>query len=398
MNKLAIVKIGNIIEKIVDNRGKTPKNNPNNGIPLLEVNALTETKKTPTYEVVRKYVDTETYNNAFRSGHPQKGDILIPTVGTIGNVCMADNRQCCIAQNVIGLRINKDLCVPEYLYYTLKNKTTQRRLLNLDIGGVQPSIKVPHLLNLEIFLPDFFTQKKIAYFLSSLDDKIELNTQINHNLLKEALTLYAAHFASQDKNGCIGDYCSVRSGFAFKSSWWVDKGVKVIKIGSISQDNLNLLECSHVDEDKIEKASDFKVGAGDLLIAMTGATIGKFTMVPHCSETLLVNQRVGKFFLGNNPVEKLPFIYCTLKQPDIYNEIVNRGQGSAQPNISAVDIMNIPCVIPSIDNLTTFNNTCQPLFDLIISNQRESQQLSEIRDSLLPKLMSGEIDVSEVEV
>ena len=398
MNKLAIVKIGNIIEKIVDNRGKTPKNNPNNGIPLLEVNALTETKKTPTYEVVRKYVDTETYNNAFRSGHPQKGDILIPTVGTIGNVCMADNRQCCIAQNVIGLRINKDLCVPEYLYYTLKNKTTQRRLLNLDIGGVQPSIKVPHLLNLEIFLPDFFTQKKIAYFLSSLDDKIELNTQINHNLLKEALTLYAAHFASQDKNGCIGDYCSVRSGFAFKSSWWVDKGVKVIKIGSISQDNLNLLECSHVDEDKIEKASDFKVGAGDLLIAMTGATIGKFTMVPHCSETLLVNQRVGKFFLGNNPVEKLPFIYCTLKQPDIYNEIVNRGQGSAQPNISAIDIMNIPCVIPSIDNLTTFNNTCQPLFDLIISNQRESQQLSEIRDSLLPKLMSGEIDVSEVEV
>ena len=251
---------------------------------------------------------------------------------------------------------------------------------------------------MEVIVPDLSTQQKIAEVLSSLDDKIELNTQINHNLLKEALTLYAAHFASQDKNGCIGDYCSVRSGFAFKSSWWVDKGVKVIKIGSISQDNLNLLECSHVDEDKIEKASDFKVGAGDLLIAMTGATIGKFTMVPHCSETLLVNQRVGKFFLGNNPVEKLPFIYCTLKQPDIYNEIVNRGQGSAQPNISAIDIMNIPCVIPSIDNLTTFNNTCQPLFDLIISNQRESQQLSEIRDSLLPKLMSGEIDVSEVEV
>ena len=76
----------------------------------------------------------------------------------------------------------------------------------------------------------------------------------------------------------------------------------------------------NVDEDKIEKASDFKVGAGDLLIAMTGATIGKFTMVPHCSETLLVNQRVGKFFLGNNPIEKLPFIYCTLKQPDTYND------------------------------------------------------------------------------
>ena len=75
--------------------------------------------------------------------------------------------------------------------------------------------------------------------------------------------------------------------------------------------------------------------AGDLLIAMTGATIGKFAMVPYSSEVLLVNQRVGKFFLGNNPVEKLPFIYCTLKQPEVYGEVVNRGQGSAQPNISA---------------------------------------------------------------
>ncbi|HJD16316.1 MAG TPA: restriction endonuclease subunit S [Candidatus Enterococcus stercoripullorum] len=210
--------------------------------------------------------------------------------------------------------------------------------------------------------------------------------------------LYATQFASLGRNGCIGDYCLVKSGFAFKSSWWTHNGIKVIKIGSINQDNLNLLECSYVDEDKIEKATDFKVGAGDLLIAMTGATIGKFAMVPYSSEILLVNQRVGKFFLGDNPVEKLPFIYCTLKQPEVYYEIVNRGQGSAQPNISASDIMSIPCVIPSKETINEFNDTAQPLFDLIISNQRENQQLSELRDSLLPKLMSGEVDVSKIDL
>src|SRR5699024_4812188 len=101
------------------------------------------------------------------------------------------------------------------------------------------------------------------------------------------------------------------------------------------------------------------------------------------------------FFLGNNPVEKLPFIYCTLKQPDVYYEMVNRGQGSAQPNISASDIMNIPCVIPSKEAINKFNETVQPLFDLILSNQRENQQLSTLRDSLLPRLMSGELDVSD---
>ena len=221
---------------------------------------------------------------------------------------------------------------------------------------------------------------------------------INNNLLEQALTLYATKFATLDRNGCIGDYCSIKSGYAFKSSWWTNTGVKVIKIGSINQDNLNLLECSYVDEDKIDKAKDFKVGAGDLLIAMTGATIGKFAMVPYSSEILLVNQRVGKFFLGDNPVERLPFIYCTLKQPDVYYEIVNRGQGSAQPNISASDIMGIPCVIPSNEVIDNFNDTVQPLFDLIISNQQENQHLSELRDSLLPKLMSGEIDVSDIEL
>lgn len=221
---------------------------------------------------------------------------------------------------------------------------------------------------------------------------------LNNNLLEQALTLYSTQFATFDRNGCIGDYCSIKSGFAFKSSWWTHNGVKVIKIGSINQDNLNLLECSYVDKDKIDKAKDFKVGAGDLLIAMTGATIGKFAMVPYSSEILLVNQRVGKFFLGDNPVKKLPFIYCTLKQPEVYCEIVNRGQGSAQPNISASDIMSIPCVIPSKETINKFNDIVQPLFDLIISNQQENQQLSELRDSLLPKLMSGEIDVSCIDI
>jgi len=210
--------------------------------------------------------------------------------------------------------------------------------------------------------------------------------------------MYSTQFAALTRNGCIGDYCSVKSGFAFKSSWWTTTGVKVIKIGSINQDNLNLLECSYVDEDKIDKAKEFKVNAGDLLIAMTGATIGKFAMVPYSSDTLLVNQRVGKFFLGNNPVEKLPFIYCTLKQPDVYYEIVNRGQGSAQPNISASDIMSIPCVIPSKEAINIFNETIHPLFELIISNQRENHKLSIVRDSLLPKLMSGELDVSNIEL
>lgn len=282
---------------------------------------------------------------------------------------------------------------PKYLYYVLANDSFFAYSTATSRGTKMPRGDKTSIMQYQIEKIDSPTQKKIAAILSALDEKIAINRAINDNLLEQALTLYSTQFSTIERNGCIGDYCSIKSGFAFKSSWWTHSGVNVIKIGSINQDNLNLLECSYVDNDKIEKAKDFKVGAGDLLIAMTGATIGKFAMVPYSSEILLVNQRVGKFFLGDTPVKKLPFIYCTLKQPEVYSEVVNRGQGSAQPNISASDIMSIPCVIPSQGAINSFNDTTQPLFDLIISNQRENQQLSKLRDTLLSKLMSGEINI-----
>lgn len=298
----------------------------------------------------------------------------------------------------IVFRAKDGYTVPDFVYYLIRSHIIREPAIKSMVGSSgRQRVQTDVIRDLEVSFPDCDEQEKIVNILRALDDKIALNCNINNNLLDQALTLYATYFAESDKNGFIGDYCTIKSGFAFKSSWWTENGVKVIKIGSINQDNLNLAECSYVDVDKIDKAKDFKVGAGDLLIAMTGATIGKFAMVPYCTETLLVNQRVGKFFLGDNPVEKLPFIYCTLKQPDVYYEIVNRGQGSAQPNISAADIMSIPCVIPTADVLNTFNDTVQPLFDLIITNQQENQRLSELRDTLLPKLISGELDVSDIQ-
>ena len=299
---------------------------------------------------------------------------------------------------LIKFSIDPDKVNPKYVKYYCLSQEYKGWIASYNTGSTRGNINAQTLAQMPLLLPERMQQDKMVDILSSIDRKIIENEKINNNLLEQALTMYATQFATLDRNGCIGDYCSVKSGFAFKSSWWTTAGVKVIKIGSINQDNLNLLECSYVDADKIDKAKDFKVNAGDLLIAMTGATIGKFAMVPYSSELLLVNQRVGKFFLGSKPVEKLPFIYCTLKQPEVYGEVVNRGQGSAQPNISASDIMSIPCVIPSQVAINDFNGTAQPLFDLIISNQRENQQLSEVRDTLLPKLMSGELDVSDIKI
>ena len=201
-----------------------------------------------------------------------------------------------------------------------------------------------------------------------------------------------------NKNGTIGEYCSVKSGYAFKGTWWQDNGVKVIKIKTIDNDSINFNDCSYVSNDKIEFAKDFIVQGGDLLIAMTGATIGKFAIIPKVNEPLLVNQRVGKFFLGSEPLNRLPFLYCSLKQQDVITEIINRGQGSAQPNISSSDIMTTPIYLPSKYFVDEFNELCKPIFETLITNKYENEQLAKLRDTLLPKLMSGEIDVSNVDI
>lgn len=306
------------LEDIVDvTMGQSPKseyyNTEGKGYPFLQGNR----------SFGFKYPTFDTYTTVITK--PAKaGDVIMSVRAPVGalNITPVDM---CLGRGVCSLRMKNGN--QDFLFYMMKYYIPH--LLKKESGTVFGSVNRNDINGLEVNIPeDAQVQKKIARYLEMIDDKIELNNEINNNLLEQALTLYATQFSLLELNGCIGDYCSVKSGFAFKSSWWTNCGIRVIKIGSINQDNLNLLECSYVDEDKADRAKDFVVKAGDLLIAMTGATIGKFAMVPYSSEVLLINQRVGKFFLGNNPVEKLPFIYCTLKQPEVYGEVVNRGQGS----------------------------------------------------------------------
>jgi type I restriction enzyme S subunit len=176
--------------------------------------------------------------------------------------------------------------------------------------------------------------------------------------------------------------------------WWEKSGIPVIKIKDIENNTINMNDLSYVSSEKSQLAKDFFVHAGDLVIAMTGATIGKFGMVPKVENSLLVNQRVGKFFLGDQPFAKLGFIYCVLKQQKVFDEIVNRGSGSAQPNISPSGIETIKIILPSVQWIEKFNELVSGIFEKIAKNIDQNKKLESVRGSLLPKLMSGEIRVT----
>lgn len=191
-------RLGDCIEFIIDNRGKNPPLS-NNGYELIETISINSENKYPDYSKISKFVSKDTYNNWFRKGHPKKGDILISTVGAnIGRVSIMNENRGCIAQNLIGLRTDKEKLVPDYLYYFLIKKSTQHTLSSLNIGSAQPSIKVPHLLNILINVPNIQRQEEIANILSSLDEKIELNTQINQTLEQIAQALFKSWFVDFD--------------------------------------------------------------------------------------------------------------------------------------------------------------------------------------------------------
>lgn len=302
-------------------------------------------------------------------------------------------------------------CDIRYICYLLNTMD----LSGYITGSAQPKLNQANLSAISIILPTLETQIKIADYLAMLDDKIQVSRKINDNLEQQAQALFKSWFVDFEpfkdgefmeselgmipkgwRIGTLGDYCKVRSGFAFKSTWWEKEGIKVVKIKNITGEcRIDMTDCSCVSEDHAKMARDFNTKKGDLLIAMTGATIGKFCVV-YGNEPYCVNQRVGKFLLGDNPIDKLPFIYCCLKRGEVYNKIINKGQGSAQPNISGKDIEMITIVYPPQIIYEQFNKKIKVSFELICNNEQESRRLVSLRDTLLPRLMSGEIKVDDV--
>ncbi|MDS3909657.1 restriction endonuclease subunit S [Staphylococcus hominis] len=177
-----------ILEKIIDNRGKTPDNAPSEKYPLLEVNALGYYH--PSYKKVSKFVSENTYNNWFRE-HLKENDILFSTVGNTGIVSLMDNYKAVIAQNIVGLRVNNNN-IPSFVYYMLSYWENQKKIKRIQMGAVQPSVKVSQFKFIKYLIPIKDEQEKIANLLSEIDKvinkqliKIEVLKQRKQGLLQK---------------------------------------------------------------------------------------------------------------------------------------------------------------------------------------------------------------------
>ena len=359
---------------------------------------ISDSGKYPVYggNGLRGYTDTSNF----------KGEcILIGRQGAkCGNVRYFNGEGYMTDHAIVGV------CKPNHNTQFMNYALASLDLNRLSGQAAQPGLSVGMLKKQKILLPSLENQAKIAKILFRYNNLIENNNRRIALLEKAAQELYKewfvrfrfpGHETAKFENGLpvgweirkIGDIARVKSGYAFKSEWWSDEGVPVIKIKDIQNNTVDFSDLSKVSETHALLARNFFVKEGDLLIAMTGATIGKLAIVPFSDEKLVVNQRVGKFFLGDDSVSTVPFLYCTLQQNWLQELILMvAGSNAAQPNISPFDIEKIK-VIYNEKVVAAFNKKASDYISQILLLKKKNQNLAKQRDLLLPRLMSGKLEV-----
>ena len=345
----------------------------------------------------------------------EKGDLIISARGTVGAIAqltkpMAFNQSC------FGLRGKKDKLDTDYLYYWLKNYVDV--LLNKSQGSVFNTINLSTFDDIKIELPSIADQRKISNLLTLFDDKIQTNNQINQELESMAKTLYDYWFVQfdfPDQNG--KPYKSSGGKMVYNpelkreipEGWGVEKIENIAQTGSggtpkstnvsyYSNGEIPWINSGELEQTVITSTSNFITEeglnnssaklfpSGTILVAMYGATAGKVSFLTFEAST---NQAICAITLTDIRMR----YYLKNVIEDLYQYLVKLSTGSARDNLSQDMIKNIKVVIPSNDILDRFYDFSNNIIKEITKKQQENEQLTQLRDWLLPMLMNGQVKV-----
>lgn len=363
------VPITELLSLIVDNRGKTVPT-ADDGWKLIATNCVTNNTLFPVYEKVR-YLTQETYETWFRA-HPIPGDILFVNKGTPGRVCMVpDPVDFCIAQDMIALRADDEKIYNKYLFAVLRSREIQQQIYNTNVGDVIPHFKKQFMDQLLIPVPDRMIQEIIGNLYYEVSYKTELNKKINENLEQQAQALYQQYFVTKADSdwpiGHLADLIDVKYGKDHKKL--ADGIYPVFGSGGIMR---------YVERPLYEKES--------VLIPRKGTL----------NNVIYVNQPFWSvdtmFYTEMKQPNVAKFVYHFMKSKDL----ASMNAGSAVPSMTTSILNAMEVRIPSPETLESFESSVAPMYEMMQGNETQSHKLAELRDTLLPKLMSGQLDISKV--
>ena len=288
-----------------------------------------------------------------------------------------------------------------FLYYVLADDDFFTYSMTTSKGTKMPRGDKTSIMQYEVPMIDLQTQKKIASILKSFDEKIELNNVINNNLEQQAMTLFKSWFIDYKpfdkqvpttwKYGVLGDFVEIKRGGSPRpiQNFLSNRGLHWLKISDatcISSPFVNEIK-EYIIEEGLKKTVFLKAGS---LVLSNSATPGlpKILDIDTCIHD-------GWLYF---PSSKFSNEYLYLYFKYIRNNLVALGNGSVFTNLKTDILKNYPTNLPTDDELNKFDEIVKPIFSMILSKTRESKRLIEIRDTLLPKLMSGELDVSNLDL
>ena len=372
-----------------------------NSHPYIRVRDLSN-KRTLELNSDYQFVDNETQKQIARY-IVQPGNIILSIVGTIGLVAIVGEslETANLTENCVKI-VATDAIDSKFLYYYLISPIGQAEIAKRTVGAVQAKLPIKNIQDIDVWIPQKDIQIKIAAVLSCIDDKIELNNKINENLERQAQELFKAWFMDFKLFG--GEQPTSWKTVTLDSiSELISRGISpkytdisnqlVINQKCIRNHVIDLLLArTHVPKKVNEKWLRF----GDLLINSTGnGTLGRAAQIWFEPQNLTVDSHVTIVRPKNNSL----IFYIGLWGITHEREIESLHTGSTgQTELPRNRVKAMELVLPDEDTLYRFNSIIQPMTSAIVANQTENQKLVALRDILLPKLMSGEIDVSNIPI
>ena len=411
-----IISLESLCKEIIDCPHSTPKWQ-NEGIPVIRNYNLKDGKIDCTN---LSFVSEEDYNERVKRAIPEESDIIISREAPMGVVgIIPEGFQCCLGQRLVLLKIDKSKCIPTYLLYSLMSEYVQLQIRRINrTGSIVSNLNISSLKELKILLHNFEEQSKIANILSAIDDKIQTNNQINQELEAMAKTLYDYWFVQfdfPDQNGKpykssggkmvyhpelkreipegwgvekIEDIAKTGSGGTPKStnvSYYSNGEIPWINSGELEQTVITSTS-NFITEEGLNNSSAKLFPSGTILVAIYGATAGKVSFLTFEAST---NQAICAIILKDIRMR----YYLKNVIEDLYQYLVKLSTGSARDNLSQDMIKNIKVVIPSNDILDRYYDFSNNIIKEITKKQQENEQLTQLRDWLLPMLMNGQVKV-----
>ncbi len=320
-----------------------------------------------------------------RRGLPQAGDVLLTTEAPLGEVAQLDSGKVALAQRVVAVRGKKDLLDNDFLKYLLQSREVQDQLRSRASGTTVQGIKQSELRKINLTLPSLTEQRAIADVLGSLDDKIELNRRMNETLKAMAQELLEKLKKEGAGSKRLDDLVEINAQTLSKQDA-LDL-IEYIEISEVSQGNIGNIQL--FQRGREPSRARRKLRHGDTVLSTVRPDRRSYFLCLNPSPNLIVSTG----FAVVSPIRApWSFIHAALTQDEIFDYLGQQADGGAYPAILPEIIGKFEIPWPSNSSVVEeFHRECGPLYALAESNRRESRTLAELRDALLPKLLSGEI-------